>query len=121
MVWGPPARYGDAEVWWLPFGTVRELSADELATRLASGEPLQLVDVRSRREYHRDHIRGAISIPITELRHRTGELDPTRPTIAICLTAHRSIPAVRLLATRGFRDVAQLGGGMRAWWRRRRR
>ena len=108
-------------MWWLPLGRVRELGANELATRLAAGEPLQVVDVRSRLEYERGHIRGAISIPITELRYRTGELDPTLPTIAICLTAHRSIPAVRLLAKRGFADVAQLAGGMRAWWQRGRR
>jgi hypothetical protein len=41
-------------------------------------------------------------------------LDPSRPVVAICLTAHRSIPAVRLLRNRGF-DAAQLAGGMRAW------
>jgi rhodanese-related sulfurtransferase len=34
--------------------------------------------------------------------------------VAICLTAHRSIPAVRLLRARGF-EAAQLAGGMLAW------
>jgi rhodanese-related sulfurtransferase len=104
--------------WWLPFGAVREIDADELATRLDAGEALQLVDVRTRVEHERAHIPGAVSIPITELAQRSGELDPARATVAICLTAHRSIPAVRLLTARGFRDVTQLRGGMRAWWRR---
>ena len=34
--------------------------------------------------------------------------------IAICLTAHRSIPAVRLLKQRGF-EASHLAGGMLAW------
>jgi len=34
--------------------------------------------------------------------------------VAICLTAHRSIPAVRLLASEGF-EATQLKGGMLAW------
>ena len=106
-------------MWWLPFGRVPEIAPDELATRLAAGEPLQLVDVRTTVEHDRGHIAGAVSIPITDLSRRLHELDPSRPTIAICLTAHRSIPAVRLLAEHGFRDVAQLRGGMLAWWSRR--
>ena len=32
----------------------------------------------------------------------------------VCLTAHRSVPAVRLLRERGF-DAVQLSGGMIAW------
>ena len=41
-------------------------------------------------------------------------LERGRPVVAICLTAHRSIPAVRLLRRAGF-DAAQLAGGMLAW------
>ena len=38
----------------------------------------------------------------------------SRPVVAICLTAHRSIPAVRLLHRHGF-AAAHLAGGMLAW------
>ena len=38
-----------------------------------------------------------------------------RPVVAICLSAHRSIPAARLLRAHGFPDAAQLAGGMLAW------
>jgi rhodanese-related sulfurtransferase len=34
--------------------------------------------------------------------------------VAVCLTAHRSVPAVRLLRERGF-EAVQLSGGMMAW------
>jgi rhodanese-related sulfurtransferase len=105
--------------WWMPFGRVAEISPAELHARLCGPAPPQVVDVRTTLEWRRSHIGGAVHVPITELRKRLPDLslDAGRPVVAICLTAHRSIPAVRLLQSRGFRDAMQLAGGMTAWWR----
>ncbi len=102
--------------WWLPFGRVPELDAAALAERLARKPQPQLVDVRTHAEFAGGHVRGAVNVPITELAARIDalELDPARPVVAICLSGHRSIPAVRLLRQRGF-DAVQLAGGMIAW------
>ena len=61
----------------------------------------------------------ALQLPITELGSRIASLrlDETRPIVAICRAAHRSIPAVRLLQQHGFTRACQLQGGMRAWWK----
>jgi rhodanese-related sulfurtransferase len=108
-----------ARFWWLPLGAVPEVSPAELNSRIAAGEGLQLLDVRTALEWRRSRIPGALNVPITRLRQRLPslELDRNRPVVAICLTAHRSIPAVRLLQGRGYADVTQLAGGMNAWWR----
>jgi rhodanese-related sulfurtransferase len=100
--------------WWWPFGSVPGVGADELLAALASPQPPQLLDVRSRGEFDEDHLPGAVNVPITELRRRLAELrlDRERPVVVICLTAHRSIPGVRLLARAGYRDARQLDGGM---------
>jgi rhodanese-related sulfurtransferase len=102
--------------WWLPFGRVPEIAAAELAAALDGAAPPQLVDVRTPGEYHAGHIHGAVLAPITQLAARAPALglDPARPVVAVCLSAHRSIPAVRLLQRLGFR-AAQLAGGMHAW------
>lgn len=102
--------------WWLPLGSVPELPARALAEALAAPDPPQLVDVRTAAEFRRGHVRGARSAPISELRARLAALglDRRRQVVAICLTAHRSIPAVRLLRRAGF-DALQLAGGMLAW------
>jgi len=102
--------------WWLPFGAVPELTALELHEVLHGGSPPQLVDVRSELEFAAGHIAGAVSAPITSLAERLPRLglDARRPVVAICLTAHRSIPAVRLLRREGL-EARQLSGGMLAW------
>ncbi len=102
--------------WWLPFGSVPEVPPRKLAGDLGIEPGPQVVDVRTATEFTHGHVRGAISVPITDLRRRLPELglDRGRPVVAICLTAHRSIPAVRLLRSAGF-DAAQLAGGMLAW------
>ena len=102
--------------WWLPFGTVPEIAPAALAERLRARPPPQLVDVRTEAEYATGHLPGAVSAPIGSLASRVDALalDRARPVVAVCLSGHRSIPAVRLLAARGF-EASQLAGGMLAW------
>ena len=106
--------------WWLPFGRVPEVEAAELKTRLDQREPLQLIDVRSPVEFASGHIACAVNVPINRLRSTLPTLtfDRNQPVIAICQTAHRSPPAVRLLKEAGF-DARQLRGGMISWSRAR--
>jgi rhodanese-related sulfurtransferase len=115
----PPKGWRD-RLWWLPFGRVPELFPAELAEAL-SGDPaaVQVLDVRTEGEWRRGHIAGAINVPIHRLKQRLASLplDRHRPVVAICLSAHRSIPAVRLLRRAGFRDAKQLAGGMYSWRR----
>jgi rhodanese-related sulfurtransferase len=103
-------------LWWLPFGRVPEIDAIELKRQIDEGPPLQLIDVRTAAEFSTGHVTGAINVPINQFRSAlpTLKLDPDRPVIAICATAHRSPPAVRLLKRAGF-DAKQLHSGMLAW------
>lgn len=104
--------------WWLPFGKVPEISPRKLdmMRREGSARP-QIIDVRTSAEWRSGHIAGAVHVPITELGSRIDrlQLDRTRPIVAICRAAHRSVPAVRLLQQHGFRNACQLQGGMLAW------
>lgn len=104
--------------WWLPFGKVPEISATDLKQLLDSKAGLQLIDVRSTGEFAAGHIKGALNVPVNQLRSALPalKLDPNRPVIAICATAHRSPPAVRVLRHAGY-DAKQLQSGMLAWQR----
>ncbi len=104
---------------WIPFGQVLELSAEELWQLMEQSE-VQILDVRTRQEWLRSRIQGAINLPITQFNEENVNalnLNKNIKTITICLSAHRSIPAVRQLNKMGFTDCQQLAGGMLAWWK----
>jgi sulfur dioxygenase len=84
---------------------------EELAT------PVQLIDVREPGEFDGSlgHIKGATLIPLGELQSRILELDPQRPVVSICRSGARSTQAVALLQKAGFRQLANLAGGMLRW------
>ncbi len=76
--------------------------------------------MRTAQEFDGGHVPGATRYTIAELRAAlaAGTLaDEGRRCVAICLSAHRSLPAVRLLRKSGRDDATHLAGGMRAWWK----
>ena len=61
------------------------------------------------------HMRGAVLIPLGELAERAGELAKDRPVVAVCRAGSRSAQATTILQQAGFKDVANLTGGMLRW------
>ena len=53
----------------------------ELAAEIAEGRAPVIVDVRSEKDFQAAHIPGAINIPLEELKHKSAELDPAKPTV----------------------------------------
>ncbi|MCA9109861.1 MAG: FAD-dependent oxidoreductase, partial [Planctomycetaceae bacterium] len=75
---------------------------------------VQLVDVRTTGEIENHPLAGgehAIHIPVDELRHRLGELDPSLETIVSCGVGVRGHVAVRILKQHGFNSIKNLSGG----------
>jgi rhodanese-related sulfurtransferase len=103
-----------------PFGKVPEIEPRDLQDALVKGEEIQIVDVRTRAEFRRGHIRGAISVPVQRLKQDLAQLnlDRSKPVVAICKTAHRSVPAVRTLREAGY-QASQLAHGMDRWRKER--
>ena len=104
--------------WWSPFGRVPEVAAQELHDRLMRGEEIQIIDVRTPHEFANGHICGAVNVPIQSFLRGLPDLglDVSKPVVTICKTAHRSVPATRVLRRRGF-DAAQLAHGLDEWRR----
>ncbi len=91
-----------------------EINPRDLKARLDSGEPLQVVDVRTAEELQIASL-GAIHIPLSELIMRHGELDPARETVLLCHHGVRSAQATLLLNQLGFENVKNLSGGIDRW------
>ncbi len=69
---------------WKQFLTpVRSMDTEEVKTYMAGHKEgtFTLLDVRQPGEYEKARIPGAKLIPLPELSHRLGELDPQRPMV----------------------------------------
>jgi rhodanese-related sulfurtransferase len=66
--------------------------------------------VRERGEYARGHIKGAINIPLSELRERVGEIPKDVPVYVHCRTGQRSYNATLALQNLGYTDVYNITG-----------
>lgn len=103
-------------LWWLPFGRVPEISATELSNWLNQGKNVQLIDTRTLAEYQQGSLPGAVHAPLTGMPRSVAQLDfePKAPVIALCLSGHRSMPAVRWLRAKGYQAFS-LQGGILNW------
>ena len=107
-----------AEPTWAPltftFAGIFEIQPDALEECAAS---TQIIDVRERDEFYgpMGRIATAKWIPLGELARRCGELTRERPVVAVCRSGARSAQASIMLQQAGFRDVANLAGGMLRW------
>lgn len=70
----------------------------------------QVLDVRMPEEFDEAAIKGALNIPLFQLRDRIDELDRTRSVIAYCNTGERSAAAAFILGKVGFESYALQGG-----------
>ena len=105
-------------------GAAEFVSAAELKERLAKGEPVTLIDLRSADAYASSDgkIVGALHIKERRLRARTG-LPPLRDlprdalvvTYCACPNDEAAVRAAQTLSSAGFKRVRVLKGGWRAW------
>jgi rhodanese-related sulfurtransferase/rubrerythrin len=99
------------------FSPVTSWSADDLKAFLAEkpAGSYVLLDVRQPSEYNQSHLPGAKLIPLSQLNTAVSQLDPQKPVIVYCAIGGRSRVAAQLLAGRGFGEVYNLKGGIKAW------
>ncbi len=111
------APHSDEPAWaplTLTFSGVWEIEPLNLLERAGR---LQIVDVREPHEFTDvlGHIHGARLLPLSQLLDRIGEIDKSRPVVAVCRSGARSAQATVLLGKAGFAEVANLAGGMLRW------
>lgn len=69
-----------------------------------------IVDVREVYEFKKAHIKGAVNIPLSELRQRYSEIPKDRPVYVHCRTGQRSYNAVKALQNLGYENVYNVTG-----------
>lgn len=87
------------------------------AKRLIDAGTVYLLDVRTPEEFQQGHLKGAVLIPIDQLKMRLGEIPRNRKIVVYCAVGPRSNAAARLLAEKGYRDVYTMQDGIVGWYR----
>jgi len=91
-----------------------QIDVRELRTRVRSGAPLTLLDVRTRKEFAGGHVEGALNVPVGEVpRMRAASSGP--PVATMCEGGYRSSLAASLLQRQGVPNVINVTGGMSAY------
>jgi rhodanese-related sulfurtransferase len=90
----------------------------DVAALHASGDGVQVLDVREAAEFARGHIPGSVHIPYHDLRDPPDGLDLARPIAAICSSGQRSALAASLLARHGAASPLHVADGGVGTWER---
>ena len=93
---------------------------DYLRWLIDSRQPVVVIDLRPRAEYAAGHLPGALSVPITELDRRFGEIPTTPMVVLYCrCPVEEAATAYAFLETRGYLNHVVLQEGYDGWTRRR--
>ena len=103
--------------------TKTELTVEELAKMLASGEKLVIIDVNPLEQYREGHIQGAIYGDLNSLRRATETylnqlgVKKTDTIVLVCETGNRSAITLPSLVNAGYSPVYNLKDGNLGWLR----
>lgn len=90
------------------------VTAQELKAMLDRGEKIVLIDVRTPEEHREAHIPGSVLMPLDTLENVKKLPDGARHII-YCRSGKRSLKAMEILSAKGFKNLADLEGGINAW------
>jgi hydroxyacylglutathione hydrolase len=93
---------------------VKQITAQELASRMASGN-IGVLDVRREAEFQAGHIEGADWHPLDRFKAGLPDIAKDAPIAVHCKSGYRSLIAVSMLERVGYDNVVDLAGGFDAW------
>ena len=94
------------------------VSAQQLEEVIRNETNIQLIDVRTLKEYNEGSIKGAINIDIKNLKsfkEQAGKLNKQESVYVYCQKGGRSNKACRILNELGFEKIFDYAGGYSEW------
>ena len=97
--------------------SVQDISIEEVRQKQLNGERFTLLDVRSEETYAWKHIKGAVSLPMRDIRNRFKEIPSDQLIIVYCKGTDcgaSRVAAVQLLEA-GVENVREMQSGIDEW------
>ena len=96
-------------------GSISTLRCAAVAAGLKCELSWQLVDVRSRAEWLKGHLPGAISMPLLDIDVQVRGLEFSKPSLVYCHEGYRATTAASILLREGVGNVGILIDGIEGW------
>jgi len=94
----------------------RSISPQLASQLLKSRDDILFLDVRTLNERARALIPGSQYVSIGSLFRGTISLPKDKPLLLVCAVGGRSYAIGKILSTRGYREIYNLNGGIKAWY-----
>ncbi|PWG74935.1 MBL fold metallo-hydrolase, partial [Enterococcus hirae] len=85
-----------------------------LADELMDKAEINVLDVRTEKEWNEGHIKGSKNIPLSQLDERLNEIDSDKETVVTCQSGYRASIAASILEKQNIENISVLVGGMSA-------
>jgi len=107
--------------------TVTEISPELALQEIESNSELLILDVRTKMEYDKVHIKGCVLIPrgFLEFKIKKNDMFPDinkrkipskdQPVLTYCKSGGRGLLAAKLLKEMGYTNMRNIKGGIQAW------
>ena len=96
-----------------PTDNITVMTPDELADRML-WTPVNILDIRRRSEYGKEHVRDAINIPLEYINDNTQLPDKQQLYYVYCAGGYRSIIFISIMRMRGYHNLVDIKGGLKA-------
>ncbi len=96
---------------------IDEIDSIELQQRLAAGEDIALLDIRTEAEVAQGMLPGSEHLPMHLIPLRINDLPRDKTIVLYCRSGARSYHACAYLQQQGYTNVANLRGGIIGWAR----
>ena len=93
---------------------MKEISVEELKSKIDNNEDFQLIDVRETFEYEVSNLDGE-NIPLASVLLEKDKISRDKPVVVHCRSGKRSAQAILLLEKEGSDNLSNLVGGILAW------
>ena len=90
-------------------------NVDAAGARKAIEQGAQVIDVRTAGEYQLGHIAGSINLPVEEIGAKAASWNKDGSYVLYCASGSRSASAQETMRGMGFKNVADMTGGISAW------
>ena len=99
----------------LPVDGFNFISVYDLKNKLEKNEEMALLDVRTKKEWDKGHIKGARHIYVGDLEENLDKVPKESQVIVYCDSSRRSSIAASILNKYGYNNISNLLGSMSAW------